>query len=578
MKYMPSDASKSDIIGYECKHAIYSASMRHGSDDSIVFIKERVHLKDGRTFPNTRIIKNPKRSFWITREHFRNHEEHKEWEYLERLQEFETTQPQMPNAIMRALNLRQQFRGLRNLFQNPYIYGADISITAIIKRKYMDKWPNLTTPNSLAVFDLETDVIHGTGDPIYGSITYKDKAILTVSEWFLKQCPGWDKDPKLFEDELKVYFKDRIKNLEEIDSRNIQLEVQVVPTALDVVRVLFERAHEWQPDFISAWNADFDISRTLETIEKYGGDPADIFVDSSVPKEYRRVWYQKGPTKKVTEAGQETPVLWYDQWHTLHACASFYMVDQAAVFRKVRFGSGNEPMGLDAVLKKHTKVQKLKNEKADRFIKLDWHVYMQKNMPLEYGVYNIIDCVGCEILDEQPKVRDISTSISLQCAHSDYSKFGSQPRRTVDDLHFEYLNDKVPAVIGVTPSSLKTEYDAACVSVNGWIITLPAHLVIDNGLQLIKEVPNLRTGIRVAVYDLDVSAAYPNGEDVLNASKATTIMELVAIQGVGEDVTRPIGINLTAGPVNAVEIVSSVCKAPTLENFIIDYMEHELRG
>lgn len=507
---MPSDAIKEDIIGYECKHAVYMSSLRPGSDDNIVFIKERVHLKDGRTFPNTRIIKNPKRNFWITKEHLRDHEEHKEWEYLDRLQEFECTQAQLPKAIMRALNTRQQFRGLRSLFTNPYVYGADISITAIIKRKYMDKWPGLVTPNSLGVFDLETDVVHGTEDPIYGSITYNDKAIIAVSEWFLERCPGWNKDTKEFEGELKTYFLNRIKDLPEINSRNINLEVRVVPTAVDILKVLFERAHEWQPDFISAWNSDFDITRTLKTLEKFNCDPADVFVDKSVPREYRRVWYQKGPTKKVTESGKETPVLWYDQWHTLHAAASFYMVDQAGIFRKIRFSGGKEPMGLDAVLKNHTNVSKLKNEKADRYIKLEWHIYMQKYMPLEYGVYNLVDCIGCEILDEQPKVRDISTSISLQCGHSDYSKFGSQPRRTVDDLHFEYLNDEVPAVIGCTPTTLKTEYSAACIGVKGWIITLASHLVVENGLQLIKEAPNLRTGIRIAVYDQQIIVRHTN--------------------------------------------------------------------
>jgi hypothetical protein len=75
---------------------------------------------------------------------------------------------------------------------------------------------------------------------------------------------------------------------------------------------------------------------------------------------------------------------------------------------------------------------------------------------------------------------------------------------------------------------------------------------------------------------LDVSAAYPTGESTLNASGTTTVMEPVKIEGVTEAVQRSVGLNLSAGTINATEIMVGVCKAPTFSQLLKDLEEHEL--
>lgn len=106
-------------------------------------------------------------------------------------------------------------------------------------------------------------------------------------------------------------------------------------------------------------------------------------------------------------------------------------------------------------------------------------------------------------------------------------------------------------------------------------MTLPAHLITTPGLTCIEENPHLDTLIYAAVYDLDVSAAYPNGEDILNASKETTVGEVVKIKGVTEEVQRLTGINLTAGTINATETMVSIMGAPTFEQLLKDFETFE---
>lgn len=567
-----------DILGIECKHVCYTKGTppdRGMVPDDLVTIKEVVHLKDGRQIPRVRLKKNFRRPFYVTKPGFRNHEEKKEWEDIDKLDKFECTQAALESHIKRALNIRSPVFGLRKISRTPYLYGSDITSTAIIKRHYMERYPDCVSQNRVAVLDIETETNDPVdmGDPIYVAVTFKDKAVLAVTDRFLDRCKGWNLPNDEFPKAMKEYFHQRLPDV--IKDRNIDLEVVHTPTPLEAIQHVIGRCHEWMPDFLSIWNIDFDIPKILAAIEKWGGNADDIFSDPKVPAEFRKIWYKQGPAKKVTANGREEALHWVDRWHTLYCPASFWVVDQAAVFRKLRMANGREPSyALDAILRKYTDTKKLKNDKADGLGKLEWHQYMQMHEPLEYGVYNIYDCVSCEILDENPKVGDLRQSISMQCGHSDYDKFPSQPRRTVDDLHFECL--KLKKVIASTSDMLKTEFDEMTVSIRNWIVTLPAHLVIDNGLNLIEEVPDLKTLIRVAVYDLDVAAAYPNGESILNCSKATTVAEVVKIKGVDEHTQRMASINLTAGSINATEIMCSVCKAPTFDELLADFETNEL--
>lgn len=484
--------NEEDVLGYECKHTVYmKGPVVNGRKHDLIFIKLNAHMKDGRIIPTTRYEIDYQRPFWITKEGFRNHNEKKEYEELSKLKEFRCNQSELVDSIKRAI--RTPGRTLKEVCENPYIYGADITPTTLIKESYMRKYPGLNSINTVAVLDIETDVVYGTEEPILVSITFGDKAIIASTKMYRKGIPD-------FKAQLEKYYYERIKDVPEIDSRNIKVEIVDADTPLEAIEVVMAKAHEWKPDFISIWNINFDIPKIIETIDRYGGSVNDIFSDPSVPKPFRNVWYKEGPAQKVSVSGKMEPLHWADRWHTLYAPASFYFIDQGCVFRKTRMAKGREASyALDYILKKHTNVSKLKNELADTMTGLEWHKHMQVNEKLDYAVYNIVDCAACEVLDEEPKVRDLRLSISMSCGYSDYDKFSSQPRRTVDDLHFLCL--ELGYVIGTTPKDIETEYDKLTLSIKDWIITLPAHLLTETGLKLVRECPDLATLIFRAVYD-----------------------------------------------------------------------------
>ncbi len=52
-------------VRLECKHALYALSLKGQSD--ILFIKENIIDENGNSTPNTRILKDMKRDYYLTK-------------------------------------------------------------------------------------------------------------------------------------------------------------------------------------------------------------------------------------------------------------------------------------------------------------------------------------------------------------------------------------------------------------------------------------------------------------------------------------------------------------------------------
>lgn len=551
------------IKGFECRFSVYCPPPEPGMPD-YHFVKEVTHHTDGTVTRGLRGIRDYKRPFWVTKKGARNHKDKKEWEHLENLELYTSTQTNLIYNAARALG-QPGYRGdLRTLANSPYLYGTDLLSTAAIKRSYQDKFPELLTPATNAVIDTETDMLHGTEEIVMCTLTMKDKVFTVVKNSFLQ---GRTDVKNQLHGLLKLHLQ------EHVTQRGIQWEVVFVEREVDTVLLCLAKAHEWKPDFLSIWNMDFDIPKMLRALEKAGIDPAQVFSDPSVPKEYRHFRYKKGPSQKVTASGLVTPIKPAARWHTVYCPASFYVIDAMCAYRHIRTGSAEETSySLDAILKKHGLDGKLNFDEAEGMTGADWHIFMQDKYPLEYIIYNVFDCVAMEILDEI--INDLSVVLPMFSGCSDFENFKSQPRRLVDSLHYFCLQEK-RMVIASTSKDMKVAFDSETIGLDEWIVTLPAHLVIDDGARNILEDKWLRTNIRAHVGDLDVTASYPNGGCVFNISKETTARELISIEGVSETVRRAQGTNLSGGHTNAVEIVCGLYGLPSLRQ-LAEAFEEEL--
>ncbi len=558
-----SEKNEAKVVARECRFAVSIPTKDYDGTD-LHLVKENVHYEDGTTKSNVRFLRNYQRPFWVTSPGNQNHVSKKEWEDIDKLREYKCTQSALRNTVAKALNKGWSREGMRDLSSSPFLYGSDILSTACIKNDYQTRWPDKQTLFSVATLDIETDVIKGTKKVIMVTVAFKNKVFTAVQADFVKGIASPLE---------KIHAKTRQYLGEYVEKRGMEDEAVICESQYELIKAAFDKAHEWQPDFLAIWNMDYDIPEIVRNLEEEGINPADIFSDPALPPQFRFYKYKQGPKKKVTASGKVIPINPAAQWHTVFTPASFYVIDAMCAFKHIRTGRAEQPSySLDAILNKELGIRKLKFKEADEYIGLAWHEFMQTNYKIEYIVYNRFDCISMLELDE--KTKDLSLTLPLFSGVSDFCNFKSQPKRAVDNLHFYCLSKG--KVIGATGSDMTDEADDETVSLEGWVVTLPAHLVADNGLCIIKEDSTLRTNIRLHVADLDISAAYPSTQICSNISKETTVREIVEIQGMNQQTARMQNINLSSGKTNALEYCQTMFNFPLLDDLERIYRESKV--
>lgn len=469
------------IASRECRFSIYIPGPTPEHPD-LHYIKEVVHTKDGRSFPNVSGRYDEQFPFWITRKGFRNHRQHKEWERLERLQEFRCPRRFQHTRIAAALG-KPWLRDLRACLNEPSVYGVDISTTAVIKREYQVKWAITPTPYTICELDIEANVVDGSElptilsismPPTYGAparcYTYVTKAYASARENFIEEMEA--KTQELITPLLKTYRETAKKEIKfEPPVYDIDYKCEIVKDDMELWIKAFEQIHKWEPDFLSIFNVTYEMNQLLASCERYGVDPRDFMNDPRLPREYRPFDYIEGKPQKVTASGKKMPIKPAARWHHVEIAASFFIIDQMCAYKQTRMGEQEEQSyALDALMRKELKLSKLHVPEADHIphATLEWHRYMQKHHPIEYCVYNRFDVIGPQLLDE--KVKDLSMVLPTMAATSDFKRFPSQPRRTCDNLHWHVLALPEPRVMGVTPHKREDEeFDVLTISRDDWM-------------------------------------------------------------------------------------------------------------
>lgn len=545
-------SDKPFYVGTECRFAVYVNPKFDNNDYHMV--KETIHYSDGTTKPSIKIIENYKRSFYVTKPGQRNHKDKKEWEYIDKLTEFRTTQSQLVRNAARALGEEYKAQlGLREVSNSPYLYGSDILSTSLIKNEYAVKHPDLNTPFTVCALDVETDVVHGTNQIILTTIVFKDKIVCVATKDFVL-------DDKRFVETIHKKVDQYIK--EYMVKRDYKLEVLVERNEMEMLFKIFSYLHEWKPDLLSIWNINYDIKKIIEACERYGVDPKDLFSDPEVPDHIKYFRYREGPNQKKKADGTVLPISASDQWHTVFSTSSFYVIDAMCVYRVVRLAKpAEQSYALDNILDIELGIRKLKFKEADAYSGLKWHEVMQTNFKHEYTVYNIFDVLS--MMELEYKTTDLSVALPIFADKTDFSKFNSQPRKIVNELHFKCLEHG--RVIGTTGSEMITDLDLKTLPLTGWIVTLPSTHMSNNGIKCIEEDPTLVTSIHPLSADIDVGSAYPTNQCVFNVSKETTKREVISVKGMHFDTFSLLNINALSGAVNAVDYCTQMFKFPPLK-------------
>lgn len=460
------DYSKDDVVGYEPKHITY-VKAQDGSDHDLLLAKVYVHLKDGRRIPKLQPHVDYNRPFWVTQSGRQTHHDKKDYEYVRNCRKYSCKQIELSRTAARALNDFSSGPNppLKRLARSPYLYGADVSSTCLLKADYKEKWPGLISFNKVAAGDIETNVHSKEGEIICMSVTCQENAAL----FYLRSWIGDIDDPVGKTHELAERYIG-----ETLRKRNINLEVVVCDTPAELIIESTRRLHQWQPDFYTFWNMDFDVTNMLTNLERENINPQDVFSDPKVPPKFRYFDYRRGPAQKVTASGKTMSINIEDRWNWVTHPASFQFIDSLPVYRILRVANGKDSSyALDYILEKELGLTKLKFDEVSHLTGLRWHEVMQERYKIEYGVYNIFDSISLELLDE--KTKDLATNISMFSNNSDYKNFNSSPKRLIDSMHFWYLNREDPCVIGTSSDDPVDELDEFVINHDDWMTEYVPH-------------------------------------------------------------------------------------------------------
>ena len=435
---------------------------------------------------------------------------------------------------------------IRDVRDSPYVYGLDISSNTILHKMYKDKY-DINTPYSVCVLDIESDVETKIitaisivmGKDVFTAVTKKLVGNITDVE---------NKVKKLF-----------VENIPESAKGDVNIKVEVHDTAMSCIEAVFKVLHIWKPDILAIWNILFDIPMIVAECNRNEIDPKNIFSDPSIPEHLREFKIKEGPKQSVKESGLVVPINIQDQWHTIYTTSSFYIIDAMCAYSYVRAGA-NAVIGgysLDNILKHELNLGKLTFKDMPDLIGVEWHNYMSKNKPLEYIVYNQWDCLGMVELDK--KTTDLSTNMPVLNGYSSFDKFSSGPKKIVDALYFYALDNG--KVIGSKPNKAS---DDKILGLDNWIITLEAFRIVDNGLNVIKDNPDILTNIRSHVYDADQVSGYPSNTVAVNLSKETTKREIKSVAGIPKHKFKVNNMNLMYGSVNSISYCTEMLRFPTL--------------
>ena len=543
-------------------------------DDDYHYVKYAITYEDGIIEPQVRLIKNFQRPIFITKESYRNHKEKKEFEIRDKLLMLKCTESDKDITVAQALGKPYLANNIDELKNSPYVYAYDITSTSLIKYITLRKNNFISTPYSIATFDIEINP--KTNEIIIASLAFKNKIYVSVLQKFVKNIG-------VLETRLKTSFSTLLPN-----HSDYSIELEICDSELNIIEKIFEKANNWAPDFLAIWNMNFDIPIILNRIKYYNKNPIDYLCDKSISREFRVCKYKQGITKKITASGIVKPINPSLQWHTLILTAKFYVIDAMCVYRQLRMAKQEESSySLDAILKKELNTSKLKFEQAKEYNGIAWHLFMQENYPVEYIVYNMYDVIS--MIDLDNKIKDLTSTLPSFTGITDFSKFNSNPKKIVDALFIfglernkiigtvekinkkeeEISNPELEEIINEdTEEEIENKYNVnkyKTLSLKNWIQLLPQdHLLHSSGLKIFNDYKNIITFIRGMVVDLDCISSYPSCTLAANVSKETTVTELIEIENIKENIFREMNLSIPMGATNMLEYCNVMFNLPNL--------------
>lgn len=458
--------SKKDILYRQVIHTVYKQSRYY----DIVGIKEQIMLKDNETIWNYRIIKNPVRSFYVTKPNLRcTHRYKKEFEYIKNLDEIFCNHKALTNTIKNVLNLKTRSNYLdANILSNPYLYKADIDIESLIKINYLEdiEKKNISNliPLEIGFLDIEIDlnsniISSDKNDISIMSLTIGNKVYST----FLKHRM-FEEDPKTKKivpftlDQLKQKSAEFYK--EDIEKYNFEFFYYPANNIKEMILYIFNIIKKSHVDFIGIWNMNFDLPFIIRAAEQNNINKIDLLNNDYIPNEYKYLYYKEDKYKS------SHPML---KWHFLFNVLETQFIDSMCLYPTLRKTNKFESSyKLDYILKKYVGKGKTLE------LNTEGHRYYANRRYMTYIIYNQFDTMG---LMELELVNKDITNMYLGALSTPLKDF-NKSTKLITNEHFYYYKKKGMIISSASSAQIVENHLIQRFYKKRFNITIPLEKVI----------------------------------------------------------------------------------------------------
>lgn len=512
-----------------------------GTGEDALVVSEIVEDPEtGEIKPNLRIFKSPSVPYWITQPVYQDHTEKKELEDVKKLDRFTALNKHKDREIFRQLNnlsytpnfLTRNQR--REIMQSPFLYGGNISVEAhaiINYRRNLEKQGRTPHTPTTGFLDIEQSLLPSSlGKIPLIVLTVENQVYLAMMASFMyEEVDG--KMVKVSVDDVRQAAHEHIDSLvESIFKENKELKdfrskvpfhynFFVGEDEVEMIKWIFEKAHESQVSFIGVWNLGFDIPEIIKVLKDNGIPLKDVFVHPKLRDTgYAHVSYREDK-RDVQHFTQK--------WHWLSATAHFQFVDSMALYSYIRTVDGKESSyALDDILQKFDLGGKLKIAKVDELKHLqtaDWHRAMLSRFFIEYAVYAMWDAIGLQILEWR---NSDMTTLLVSSGSTPLKFFPNQTIRVTTTMFEEWLPKG--RVLG-TGVDVEAKRDDDLLTAGGAVLE-PQHFIAE-GIKPFLEWPDHATKCVAWCNDVDFSAQYPTAISTMNISRQTKTATIFAVKG-----------------------------------------------
>jgi DNA polymerase elongation subunit (family B) len=216
-------------------------------------------------------------------------------------------------------NIKNQNRyANEQLHTIPTIFNSDLNIEDHYRFRFDKTYKNDTFSITKSYFDIETDIIHMSGDfPELGecpinAISYINVADNTVHTFLLRNPDNPliqefenSVGPELFA-ELKDFVIDHVGGEKFARKHKIidfQYKMYFYDEEIQLIKDIFTLINICKPDFLLAWNMSFDIPYIIERIKVLGYDPAEIMCPPEVKTKIAKYYIDIRNKNKAEQRG-----------------------------------------------------------------------------------------------------------------------------------------------------------------------------------------------------------------------------------------------------------------------------------